>query len=518
MPRALIRSQLLRLPTLAFVVSTWCFAGPAFAAPPDAAGDDGPSVQSKVDEISNQIRRLERQLAELRADNGRGTVTPNGGDAVNGSATLSLDAIESRLDELDQQIRVVARQAEIDREALAEKAKTAPIVGAGKDGFLLKSADGSFQLKLRGYAQADGRYFADGGGPLAPDTFLLRRVRPIVDGTLFKNFDFRIMPDFGGGTTSLQDAYVDLKFHPAFKVRAGKFKGPIGLERLVSGSELPFIERALPTALVPNRDVGVVIFGDVLKSSVNYTLGIQNGVVDGASLDVDDRDGKDIVARVFVLPFKNGGPDGLKQLGFGLAGSSGTQRGTLTSPNLPVYRTSGQAIFARYRLDAASGAGTTIADGSHWRVSPQGYYYAGPFGLLGEYVFSSQKVRRDITAGDLGSSAWQVLGSWVVTGEDSSYRGVNPRSIFDPSNRTWGALELTARVNALALDRDAFPVFANPAVAARTATAWGLGTNWYLNRAVKISVDFEETRFDGGASDGDRPTERNVLTRFQVGY
>jgi phosphate-selective porin OprO/OprP len=184
-----------------------------------------------------------------------------------------------------------------------------------------------------------------------------------------------------------------------------------------------------------------------------------------------------------------------------------------------VYRTSGQATFARYRVDAnAPATGTTIADGAHWRLSPQGYYYSGPFGLLGEYVFSSQKVLRGTTSGELGSDAWQVLGSWVLTGEDSSYRGVTPRSVFDPSNHTWGALELTARVNALALDRDAFPLFANPSAAARTAKAWGLGTNWYLNRAVKISVDFEETRFDGGATDGDRPTERNVLTRFQFGY
>ena len=106
----------------------------------------------------------------------------------------------------------------------------------------------------------------------------------------------------------------------------------------------------------------------------------------------------------------------------------------------------------------------------------------------------------------------------MLTGEDSSYRGVSPRAVFDPSHRTWGAVELTARYNELALDRDAFPTFANPAVAARSARAWGLGTNWYLNRAVKVTVDFEETHFDGGAATGDRPTERNVLTRFQFGY
>jgi phosphate-selective porin OprO/OprP len=291
----------------------------------------------------------------------------------------------------------------------------------------------------------------------------------------------------------------------------------VGLERLISGSEMPFVERALPTALAPNRDVGLVVFGDVVKGTVNYTVGVQNGVVDAASADLDDRDGKDVVARAFVLPFRNGSRHALKQLGFGLAGTSGSQRGSLLSPNLPIYRTSGQAVFARYRLDTAL-TGTTIADGRHWRISPQGYYYTGPFGVLGEYIRSSQAVRRADTTSDLASSAWQIAGSWVLTGEDSSYRGVTPRAIFDPSQHTWGALELTTRYNALALDRDAFPTFANPAAAARTARAWALGTNWYLNRAVKVTVDFEETRFEGGATSGDRPTERNVLTRFQFGY
>src|ERR671913_113999 len=104
-------------------------------------------------------------------------------------------------------------------------------------------------------------------------------------------------------------------------------------------------------------------------------------------------------------------------------------------------------------------AATTVADGSHWRLSPQGYFYTGPFGVLAEYVFSSQRVRRDIESVRLGTTAWQVATSYVLTGEDSSYRGVTPRSAFDPSDRAWGAIELTARVNELTLDEGAFPFF-----------------------------------------------------------
>jgi phosphate-selective porin OprO/OprP len=106
----------------------------------------------------------------------------------------------------------------------------------------------------------------------------------------------------------------------------------------------------------------------------------------------------------------------------------------------------------------------------------------------------------------------------VLTGEDSSHRGVTPRSVFDPSAGSWGAVELTARVNRLTLDHQAFPIFANPEIAARDARGWAVGANWYLNRAVKLTADYEETYFRGGGASGNRDTERDVFTRIQVGF
>ena len=128
----------------------------------------------------------------------------------------------------------------------------------------------------------------------------------------------------------------------------------------------------------------MLLFGDVAKTTVAYALGVVNGATDGSSLDVDDRDAKDVVARVFVQPFKNGDNEGLKQLGFGIAGSSGTQRGTIVTPN-PAHDP--------HVGPARSSSGTNGRDGGghdvrgvhgrrHWRVVPQAYYYIGPLGLL----------------------------------------------------------------------------------------------------------------------------------------
>ncbi len=425
-------------------------------------------------------------------------------------------SVDEKLEELDQKIRVLDRKIELDKEAAAEKAKTAGQAAAGKDGFSLKSADGNFVLKLRGYVQLDGRFFQSDDQRPATDTFTLRRVRPILEGTVYKIFDFRIMPDFGGGQTVLQDAYLEGRFSPAFKVRAGKFKPPVGLERLQSGTDLLFVERAFPTNLVPNRDLGVQVAGDLAGGVASYAVGVFNGVPDGGSADGDTNDDKDYAARVFFQPFVRGsGP--LKNLGLGLAGSTGDQEGTAASPNLPAFRTPGQQTFFSYRADGTA-LNTVIADGRRIRLSPQAYLYTGPFGLLAEYVTSQQAVQRAGVSRDLEHKAWQVAASWVSSGGEPSYKSVNPKKVFDLEAHTWGAFEIAARYHKQELDDATFPTFASPASSASAAEAWAVGFNWYLNKNLRLLFDYEDTRFEGGAAAGDREDEKIFFSRFQIAF
>ena len=111
--------------------------------------------------------------------------------------------------------------------------------------------------------QADYRTLLSDDPTIIDDQFLLRRVRPIVEGTVGGIYDFRFTPDFVQGKTVIQDAYITGRFSPYFQLTAGKFKAPIGLERLQSASDIRFIERAYPTQLVTNRDLGVQIAGGV---------------------------------------------------------------------------------------------------------------------------------------------------------------------------------------------------------------------------------------------------------------
>jgi phosphate-selective porin OprO/OprP len=418
----------------------------------------------------------------------------------------------SALESLNQRLGILERKNEIAEEAAASKAQEAAQPKAsGPDGFSLKSADGNFILKFRGLIQADSRWFVGSATDAETDTFLLRRIRPTLEGTLYRDFDFRITPDFANNSaTPLYDAYLDVKTFPAATLRVGKFKPPVGLERLQSGSDLLFVERAYPTALVPSRDAGLQLFGEALGGKVNYAVSLTNGVADGGVGETDVNDGKEGAARLFATPFKER-PGAFQGLGLGLAGSYAGSQTTL-----PSFRTPGQ-------LTAFSYAAGVTADGERSRLAPQLYWRWNAWGLLGEYVRSSQVLRRNAVSARIANEAWQAALSYVLTGEEASFKGVKPRRNFDPKAGGWGAWEVAGRLQRLDLDPAIFDrSLASPSSSIQRASAWSAGINWYLNKAVKFVLDYEQTEFDQGAGTAaqafDRPTERIVLTRTQISF
>jgi phosphate-selective porin OprO/OprP len=384
-----------------------------------------------------------------------------------------------------------------------------PRVTAGPEGFVLQSGSGDFRLQLRGYVQFDGRFFPSDEGRLAVDTFLLRRARPVFAGTLLRHFEFQMMPDFGMGTTVLQDAWLDVNYSSKARLRVGKFKAPVGLERLQSATALTFVERAYPTALVPNRDVGIMLHGNLGGGVLAYAAGLFDGAPDGGSVDLDLADGKDVAGRVFLSPFKQV-QSVLKNLGFGIAGTTGKQSGPL-----PAYRSGGQVGL----LTIVSGI---TADGTRHRLSPQLSFYSGRLGFMAEYAWSESWVKKSSTETRtrFRGGAWQATATFTLTGEPASYSGVRPREAFEPGHGRWGALELAARVNGIELGTEAFREgIVDPSKSVRRAFAWAVGLNWHLSRNIKQVVDLERTTFTGGAADGaDRSPENAFFVRTQVSF
>ena len=193
--------------------------------------------------------------------------------------------------------------------------------------------------------QADGRFYTADRTTGMADTFVMRRVRPILEGTIFGNVDFRVMPDFGEGRTVLQDAYADLRFTPAVKLRAGKFKSPFGLERLVSAQDLLFVDRASDRAgAQPRRRRDVVwrcrgldslVYGGRLRRRPRWRQRRHR------------RQPRQRCRRARLpLPFRNNRTSPLQQVGIGLAASVGERQGTATAPGLPSFRTTAADLRA----------------------------------------------------------------------------------------------------------------------------------------------------------------------------
>lgn len=453
-------------------------------------------------------------------------------------------ALRQELEEQKQRLLILERKLELQEEAAQADKKAAAVVKANNGRFSFQTADGANVVKFRGVLHIDGRRYTDDITAETADTFLLRRVRPTLEGTIGNIYDFRFTPDFAGGKTIILDSYVAARFKPWSVVTAGKFKVPVGLERLQSASDIRFIERAFPTSLVPNRDIGVQLSGDVKGGVVNYSVGYFNGVTDGGSSDGNTANGAaaadiendtkgDWAARVFFQPFLNSDNFALRGLGFGVAGTYVDSTGSAGTTLLTSYRTPGQQSFFSWRGNTPAtgttpaGTNATFADGERLRVSPQFYYYVGQFGLLGEYVKVSQDVTRvnnAVTRSDtIDTSAWHLQFSWFLTREEEAFKGFTPGSTFEPGKPGRGAWELVARVHELSVDDAAFAggadSFANPSTAARKARAFGVGVNWYLNQSVKVSLNYDQTRFDGGAANGgDRPDEKAIFTRLGLAF
>jgi phosphate-selective porin OprO/OprP len=393
--------------------------------------------------------------------------------------------------------------------ALAQSAAPPPptqaMTAGWQDGFVLQSANGDHRLVLGLTVQADGRFLFDDTDTVA-STFTIRKARPTFSGRVAKYFDFRIMPDFGGGVATLQDAYVDIRFSERFRVRTGRDKTPIGYELLLGDPTLLLPERSLASNLVPNRDVGVQAQGDV-SSRLTYSGGVFNGVPDSSSssTDMDTNGSKDFAGRMVWQPFRSvDAPSGaLKGLGFHLGGSIGDEEGAL-----PTYRTGSAQPYFAYASDVT-------ASGARHRFTPAAFYYYKAFGGFAEYVRSTQHVARSGSVFEIGNQGWNVTGSYVLTGEAASDRGVHPRHNFDPSSGEWGAVQVVARYSASRLDPE---VFANALASPRSyekADAVAVAANWYPNLYVKYYVTYERTLLAGGAPSRH---EHLLVFRAQVAF
>ena len=137
----------------------------------------------------------------------------------------------------------------------------------------------------------------------------------------------------------------------------------------------------------------------------------------------------------------------------------------------------------------------------------------------------SQDVSRTLnsvtTSARLEHDAWEVQAGWFLTGEDNGFKAPAPRSPWGSGG--FGAVEIVARVSQIDFDNDAFvdgpASFADPNSSVSRARAIGLGVNWYLTQNVRVAVNYETTKFDGGTANGaDKGSEGLLFSRLQLAF
>jgi phosphate-selective porin OprO/OprP len=373
---------------------------------------------------------------------------------------------------------------------------------------------------IGGLFQTEDRAFLSDAAHGYTDEVVLRRARLDLNGTIANHFDFRFLPDFGLGAATIQDLWINVRYGTPIQLQIGKFKEPVGLELVQYDADMAFIERSLVSDLVPNRDVGAQLHGDIARGTLSYGVGIFDGVSDGTNTDRGVGDNKDVSGRVLVRPFAATGVSALSELGLWGGGTIGRHLAVATAPDLPAYKASDQqASFFSY-VSAATPGDTAYAKGGISRATGAGYWYVNRLGVLGEYATSWQAVSRNTGAfATIRQQAWQGTAEVALTADHPTYTGVTPKHQFDPAHGHWGAILLTGRYALFQADPRAFADgFADSTKSVRQTAAWAGGANWYFNRWFRFSVNYERTSFQGGAKVGNRPTENALLTEAQLAF
>jgi phosphate-selective porin OprO and OprP len=364
----------------------------------------------------------------------------------------------------------------------------------------LRSADGSFETNVAGYAQLDFRGYSSGIHP--PNTFLVRRARMALEGKLYRYFEYRIEGDFADtSNTPLRDFYVNIHRVDEFQMRFGQTREPFSQEEMRSDNLQDFVERSLVNNLAPSRSPGVMASGVIGNGIFEYQAGVFNGK---GLLQNNNNGTPDQALRLRFNPWKRSESFWLKGLLFGGAYNQGRSVNGLSARG----QTESRITFFQ----------PVAVNGKLYRANGEVTWLLGPATLRAEYDQTNQF--RD----NLGPNGTNLPGliakgymaqfTYLVTGENKPDVGtVTPkRGLFDEGNgRTGlGAWELKLRYSNLQLD--------DRTVRSNRAETVYFGTNWYMNKFVRYMLDIGIERFRDQLR-APKPGDKNfltVLSRVQI--
>jgi phosphate-selective porin OprO and OprP len=497
------------------------------AAKEQAAKEQAAKEQAAKEQAAKE-QAAKEQAAKEQAAKDAGDDEDADTDADNADDT---DAQEQD-EEHDDEAPPVYRSREVIPGQYPES--TGMLVGQG---IWAGTPDRRFTIRMSGFIHVDTRTATNlsergrviGGG----DTLVYgRRARFGIDGRVFGQIDYRLMWDVLVDPVMPYDFHLDWRARPEFNIRVGGFKSPFGFERRARAYALPFLDRALPTSLAPNRDMGIYFYGQTKSGFFSYDVAVVTGAQNlGTRYEFSGT--PDFAGRVYFQPFRLGDPSGpryfpaLHNFGVGASWTVGTEFGTEDQTRLSTIRVMprgsvyGGRLLFRYLDDDV---GSTLAHGLRDRQSVHGHWHHGRFRTLFEYTRSAQRVAKGfddvgnpVHQAYLAHHAWQGIFSVNLSGDENTFFGVHAERPLNPSKGHWGSFTTSLRYQELYMDSATFPLFADPTRWAQTVRGLATSLQWHINDRFEAQFDLE-WMIPGGGPGLNLPPEFSAASRLEMRY
>ncbi len=373
-------------------------------------------------------------------------------------------------------------------------------------GYLLQSENQEFEIRLNGEVQADSRIYEQRNQNPVVHDLDIPRARLYFSGRLTKPVEYQISFQRTNNSFDLLNAYLDFRYDERLQLRIGRYRAPFTYEwAKLSNWEFLTPERAPFAAnFGPNRQVGLMGWGNVLKNRLEYAVGIFDGPRNSYQ---DFNNAKDVMAFMDFRPFFQT-ETALKTLSVGGSVDAGKEnnplvpallRGSTNASGNTLGTGSGDNLVAVPFL-AFNNNVRERGDRRLWELHAT-YFYKG-LSVLGAWdsgINSFALTTPTASPVPLPVSGFHVQVGYIITGETLEKRAlVDPRHPFDLRKGKFGlgAFELQARYSELEVGRQVFTGgLADPNLWTNRADFVDAGFNWYLNKNVKFYFDWEHAMF-----------------------
>jgi phosphate-selective porin OprO/OprP len=392
----------------------------------------------------------------------------------------------------------------------------------------ITSSDGRSSLAVRMIVQGDyAHYVQDSAGTLATDFrrgsvgttpnrennaardlsdgFYFRRARIGIEGTVNRDFNYRLIMELGGsgteGPTRINDAWVNYTGFAPFTIQFGAGAPPANLDDSTTPEDGLFIERASPS------DLSRSLAGADGRThfSIKGSGGRWFSALTLTGRTVNDAEVNDsqsaVIGRFAALATTSAnynihvGASGTYVIHPSDAGIDATgARYGIRFRNQPELRVDSTRLVDTGSIDADHAYAIGAEFAANWRslfLQAENFWY----GIE----------RRNSTLPDPSFEGYYVEGSWLLTGESHRYNMAtasfqNPRPFVNASSQGgWGAWELALRYSHTDLNsHDGSFGLATPAGGVRggVQNIITFGANWYLNSNLKLVFNYLHTHAD----------------------